>query len=225
MIKTLPCALVALSVMSACNRNKPETDVTNTPSETEQRAAEADAAARSQDESANRDLNPEGAAAADASLVQKGLAKLDPADAEATFLAAPKVKLKGEARFNQRDDGVHVDVELSEGPPGTHGLHIHQKADCSDIPGKSMGEHFAPDNHPHGLPSAPAHHLGDLGNIEIASNGTADFEIVVPKANLQKDNARSFLNRALVIHEKRDTGSGKSGESGSPIGCAAIIAD
>jgi len=207
MTKTTLGALICLTALGACNRDKPESG-----------AYPANDAAR-------RNLNPMGAPAADASFVEKAMGKLDPGDAEAKFLAAPKVTLKGEARLNQRDDGVHIDVELSEGPPGTHGIHIHQKADCSDIPGKSMGDHFAPESHPHGLPTAAAHHLGDLGNIEIGTNGAADFEIVVPRANLQKGHEHSFLNRALVIHEKRDIGTGKSGESGTPIACASIVAD
>jgi Cu/Zn superoxide dismutase len=47
----------------------------------------------------------------------------------------------------------------------------------------------------------------------------------VPKANLRKGHELSFLNRAVVIHQKRDIGTGKSGESGTPLACAAIVAD
>ena len=215
MTKITLCAIMSMSALGACDR-KPETSA-------EQRASAQDAAVSSprDEESANVNLNAEGAAAPDATVLQKATAKLDLQDAEAKFLAAPKIKLKGAARLNQRDDGVHIDVELSEGPPGTHGVHIHQKADCSDIPGKSMGEHFAPAGNPHGLPGQPAHHLGDMGNVNVDAQGKGELEIELKDAKLD-DGPTSLLGKALVLHEKEDIGAQPSGDSGTPIGCAVI---
>jgi Cu-Zn family superoxide dismutase len=226
MNKVTLCAIVSMSALPACNWGGSETGTTSTLSTSAgSRASARDAAVSSLHVEVSPRPAPNTAGrAADASVVPKVAARLDPRDAEATFVAAPEIKLRGEARLNQRADGVLVDVELSEGPPGTHGIHIHRKADCSDIRRKSMGEHLAPENEPHGLPFASAHHLGDLGNIEIAPDGTADFKIVVPDANLRKGDDHSLLNRSVVIHEQRDVGTGQSGGSGAPIACAAFVA-
>jgi len=91
--------------------------------------------------------------------------------------------------------------------------------------GKSMGEHYAGESPQHGLPTEPEHHLGDLGNIEIGQNGEGNLVIVVPGANLDSGSERSFVGRAIVVHESRDLGTGPSGESGAPIACAVIKAE
>lgn len=142
--------------------------------------------------------------------------------ARATFQAAPGVPLAGEADLKQVAVGVQVNVRLTRGPSGLKGIHVHEKGDCSDIPGKSMGGHFALAGQSHGFPDADRHHLGDLGNVEINEDGTANFSITALEATLIPGDAKSFLGKAIVIHEKRDQGTGESGESGKPIGCAII---
>jgi Cu-Zn family superoxide dismutase len=144
--------------------------------------------------------------------------------ASATLEPAPGVTLSGKAEFTAGPEGVRARVKLQDATPGKHGIHVHQKGDCSDIPGKSMGEHFAPDAKEHGLLDSPVRHLGDLGNIEIAADGTGSVDVLVPNATLD-DGTRSYVGKALVIHEKEDVGTGPSGDSGSPIACAVIRAD
>jgi Cu-Zn family superoxide dismutase len=162
-----------------------------------------------------------GAGPTDAQLARAVTAIPQP-DATAEFVAGPGVVLSGEAQLKQTANGVRVAVEVDRGPGGEKGIHIHQKGDCSDIPGKSMGEHFAPEGHPHGLPTYPEHHLGDLGNIDITPAGVGALEIVVPGANLQPGDADSLLGKAIVIHETNDKGTGTSGDAGKPIACAVI---
>jgi Cu/Zn superoxide dismutase len=64
--------------------------------------------------------------------------------------------------------------------------------------------------------------LGDLGNIEIAQNGSGVLDIIVSDANLKAEDARSFVQRSVVLHEAEDNGSGESGDSGKPIACGPI---
>jgi Cu-Zn family superoxide dismutase len=130
--------------------------------------------------------------------------------------------LDGDVKLEQFSGGVRVTVKVEHAAPGLHGVHVHQKGDCSDIPGKSMGEHFAPTGHQHGLPGAPERHFGDLGNIAVAQDGTGVLDITIPDANLTKDDRLSLLGKALVIHRTEDKGVGKSGGSGDPIACAVI---
>jgi Cu-Zn family superoxide dismutase len=131
-------------------------------------------------------------------------------------------KLDGEVLIEKFSGGVRVTVNVKDAKPGLHGVHVHEKGDCSDIAHKSMGEHFAPFGHEHGLPGAPERHFGDLGNIAVAQDGTGVLDITIPNANLDKDDRLSLLGKALVIHQSEDKGVGKSGQSGEPIACAVI---
>jgi Cu-Zn family superoxide dismutase len=144
------------------------------------------------------------------------------AAAEADLKVAGRPSMKGNARFEQVDDGVTVLVAVEGAPPGNLGVHVHEKGDCSDIPGKSMGEHFAPRGEPHGLPSAPRRHIGDLGNMVVDQNGRGELKIVAEGANLEKQDPLSFLNRAIVIHEGQDKGTQPSGDAGKPLACGVI---
>jgi len=145
-------------------------------------------------------------------------------EATAELEAAPGIEMTGMARFTAVPDGVRARVEIENATPGKHGIHVHEKGDCSDIRGKSMGSHFTPEAHPHGLPGAQARHLGDLGNIEVAPDGRGRLDIEIPNATLD-DGANSFVGKALVIHEKEDVGTQPSGDSGDPIACAVIKAE
>jgi superoxide dismutase, Cu-Zn family len=142
--------------------------------------------------------------------------------ASTTLITAPGYQLAATAQFTEVREGVKIRVEVSGAPPGRKGIHIHQTADCSDIPNKSMGSHFAPEGHDHGLPGASQRHLGDLGNIEIGADGSGVLDIIVADANLKMEDARSFVTRSLVLHEAEDKGTGDSGESGKPIACGPI---
>jgi Cu-Zn family superoxide dismutase len=147
------------------------------------------------------------------------------ARAEAKFEDAPNVSLQGKAEFEPVRDGVKATVTVSDATPGEHGIHVHQRGDCSDIPGKSMGEHLAPMGNPHGLPESAEHHLGDMGNIDVGPDGKGKLEFVIKDATLDKNAPNSLLGKALVVHEKEDIGTQPSGNSGQPIACGVIEGD
>ena len=158
---------------------------------------------------------------------EEGAAERRGRTASARFAPAPGTKVTGAARLEEVEGGVHITVEVERDlSPGAHGVHIHEKPDCSDIPGKSMGAHFAPDGKQHGLPGFAEHHLGDLGNLTVHAGGGGELEITVPRATLKDGGELSLVGRALVIHQKRDEGrrSQPAGDSGPPIACAVIEA-
>jgi Cu-Zn family superoxide dismutase len=131
-------------------------------------------------------------------------------------------KLKGTAQFEPSAAGVKINVEITDAPPGAHGAHIHQTADCSDKEAKSAGDHFNPTMHDHGLPPTDTRHLGDLGNIEVSKDGKGHLEITVASANMKRGDKLSFMDRAIIIHEKPDNGGQPSGNAGKRIGCGEI---
>ena len=142
--------------------------------------------------------------------------------AEGRIETVKGVKMSGEVELSEISKGVRVYVKVTDAPPGRRGIHIHEKGDCSDIEHKSMGEHFAPTGHHHGLPGAPERHLGDLGNLTIAQDGTGVLDVVIPNTNLKDNDRLSLLHKALVIHQSEDLGDGPTGRSGAPIACAVL---
>ncbi len=151
----------------------------------------------------------------------------EPAAASGSALTVPiesrsGSNLKGTIKLEAVSDGVRVVVDITSGPPGQHGAHIHQTADCSAPDAKSAGDHFNPEMHDHGLPPAAHRHLGDLGNIELDKDGKGHLEITIPGANLNPGDKLSFLDRAIIVHEKVDNGGQPTGNAGGRIGCGAI---
>jgi superoxide dismutase, Cu-Zn family len=146
-----------------------------------------------------------------------------------SFETAPGIELKGTAKLEDKGNGVRIVLELEDAPAGLKGVHIHEKGDCSNVRGESMGKHFAPEAKTHAMPDKPPaeRHLGDLGNIEIGGDGKGRLEIVVDRANLISGDKLSFLGKALVVHESEDKGEKiqPSGGSGKPIACGVIEED
>jgi Cu-Zn family superoxide dismutase len=125
---------------------------------------------------------------------------------------------RGTMTLEQTGDGVAVKGTLNGLSPGKHGFHIHEGRSCS-----SRGGHFSPVNAPHGAPDSgeDKRHLGDLGNIAAAQDGTATYSGVVKNVTLI--GANSIDGRVLVVHQgEDDLVSQPSGKSGEQIGCGVI---
>lgn len=145
-----------------------------------------------------------------------------PQTIQAKIMAKSDSKLDGTVMLSPTEKGVKIVVNVSGVEPGKHGVHIHEKADCSAPDAKSAGGHFNPAGHDHALPAKSPRHLGDLGNIEVKQGGTGRLEVVREGANLQEGDEHSFLGRALIVHAKEDDGGQPTGNAGGRIGCAEI---
>jgi len=132
--------------------------------------------------------------------------------------------LAGSATLTETAEGVKVELTLEHVTPGDHGAHVHEKGDCSAPDGASAGGHFNPSASPHALPVSDPRHLGDLGNINVAADGSGKIEIVAPGANLKDGDPNSFLGKAIIVHEKKDDGGQPTGNAGGRIGCGEIKA-
>lgn len=145
--------------------------------------------------------------------------------AVAEFKAIEGLELEGKAKLEESASGVKISLTLEDAPPGRKGVHVHEKGDCSDIPGESMGKHFAPHSEPHGLPPASDRHPGDLGNIVVDKDGNGQLEIITQAGTLKPGEPMSFLNRSIVVHQGEDKGTQPSGDAGKPMACAVIRED
>ena len=146
-----------------------------------------------------------------------------PATAKATIESKSGSTVTGTATFTElANGGVRAQVHIDHAPPGTHGLHIHEKGDCSDAEAKNAGGHFNPSGMPHAGPTAAQHHAGDLGNIEIKPDGSGDLEITSDMLTV-KPGPNSVVGRSVVFHEKADDLTTQpTGNAGGRLGCGVI---
>ncbi|HEV2499733.1 MAG TPA: superoxide dismutase family protein [Terriglobia bacterium] len=125
-----------------------------------------------------------------------------------------------------RGAGVKIGLDVHGLPPGLHGLHIHSKGQCEPPEFDSAGPHFNPQHRQHGLRNPQGPHAGDLGNLQVGTNGQAHVVILDPRLSLASGNPNSILRpggASLVIHAQPDDElSDPSGNSGKRIACGVI---
>jgi len=163
------------------------------------------------------------------------------ARAQAT-MKGPNLK-SGTATFTEYDvDGwkyVHLKLEISGDPsvfmPGTHAVHIHEKAACDCDGFKCAGGHFDPGPSGNTDPDANhGYHAGDLPSITVDDHGHGILEAITTRVTLSPgpvsilDKESAPEGTSLMIHANRDpyapgeTGSGYSG--GPRLACGTIEA-
>jgi superoxide dismutase, Cu-Zn family len=132
-------------------------------------------------------------------------------------------QVSGTAHFKGTGGGVEVVVDAKGLPAGPHGIHIHEKGDCSASDASSAGAHFNPGGGKHGGPTDDHAHAGDLGNITGDASGNGKLTVTVEKLAISGDNG--VIDKSIVIHtDPDDLKTDPSGNSGSRIGCGVIKA-
>lgn len=153
-------------------------------------------------------------------------------------LAAPssvQVDLKGpggedlgRATLSEGARGVVVRIEAKGLTPGWHGLHFHEKGDCSSADFKSAGGHVH--DQPtvvHGFMAAGHNDSGDLPNLFAGADGTATTDVFTSFVSLAAGGGKPGLldadGSALVIHAKADDYTSQPiGGAGDRVACGVI---
>lgn len=143
-------------------------------------------------------------------------------------LLGPGGKPIGTVTLTDAPKGVLVRVQATGLPPGWHGMHFHEKGDCSDDKFMKSGAHVHGEQKlVHGLLNADATDNGDLPNLYVGADGQATVELYSTLVSFKGAPGRPALltegGRALVIHANPDDyRSQPIGGSGARIACAPL---
>jgi len=131
--------------------------------------------------------------------------------------------IAGTATFESAAEGLAIHVQVTGAPAGIHGIHIHEHGSCNNQ-GEEAGGHFNPDHKEHGNLSHDGFskaHAGDLGNIEIAADGTGTLDVILPGLTVT-GGKYAVTGRALMIHAAADDFGQPAGNAGGRIACGVI---
>lgn len=131
----------------------------------------------------------------------------------------------GTATFIEKNGVVTFEAKLSGLKPGVHGIHIHEKADCSAADASSAGGHWNPTFKKHGKWTDAEHHKGDIGNITADEKGNATITLKTDEWCIGcGDATKDILGKGLIVHQNADDFTTQpTGNAGGRIACSAII--
>jgi Cu-Zn family superoxide dismutase len=162
------------------------------------------------------------AANASAKSVAKKPLAVKPA-VEAPLEAKSGSTLAGKTTVTVDGKNVTIKVDVEKAPPGLHAVHIHEFGDCSAPDGKSAGGHYNPTKDAHGDWTKEHHHLGDIGNLEVAQDGKGSLTLTTDKWALGGGAPHDITGRSIIVHEKVDDFTTQpTGNAGGRIACVVL---
>lgn len=128
----------------------------------------------------------------------------------------------GKVTLTDAPTGVLLRVETKGLTPGWHGLHFHEKADCSKSDFTSSGGHtHGMNERVHGLLNPKANETGDLPNLYVGADGAGSTEAFTSALKLA--DLKDADGSAVVIHASPDDYMAQPiGGAGARVACAEI---
>ncbi|WP_440948520.1 superoxide dismutase family protein [Methanosarcina sp. T3] len=155
-----------------------------------------------------------------------GSAQDNSTDSAAAVIKDANNSTVGFATFTKDDFGmVRIQVFASNLTPGLHGIHIHEKVNCTGPSFTSAGGHYNPLGKEHGFDNLKGPHAGDLPNLVVGQDGTGYMDVTTNLVTLSPGSTTLFPanGTSLVIHaDPDDQLTDPSGNSGARIACGAI---
>lgn len=169
-----------------------------------------------------------GAAALGGAAVTASGPALAEGAAVATLIGANGKEL-GRAQLVEGPAGVVIRIELVGLEPGFKGLHLHAVGSCDDADAgfKHAGSHVNPDQREHGFLNPEGPDDGDLPNLGVGPDGTAEAEVFSTFVSLTGAGGKPALldadGAALVIHANTDDHMSQPiGGAGPRVACGVI---
>jgi len=128
----------------------------------------------------------------------------------------------GKVTLSDAPHGVVMRVETKGLTPGWHGLHFHEKADCSKSDFTSAGGHtHGAGDRVHGLLNPKANETGDLPNLFVGADGVGNTEVYSTLVKLA--DLKDADGSAVVIHASLDDHMAQPiGGAGARVACAEV---
>lgn len=133
---------------------------------------------------------------------------------------------KGTVILNESDGEVYMTALLEGLSPGSHAIHIHEKADCSSADGTSTGGHWNPTKSQHGKwGDENGYHRGDIGNFKADESGNGSISFKTDEWCLGCDDpTKNILGKAIIVHAGTDDFTTQpTGAAGGRVSCGGII--
>jgi superoxide dismutase, Cu-Zn family len=129
----------------------------------------------------------------------------------------------GTLNFVQNGDRVTVTGEVRGLKPNAqHGMHVHEKGDCSSGDGMSAGGHFNPTAQAHGNHDSGPHHAGDLPSLKADALGVAQVRFSSQTLSVGTGST-GIVGKGLIVHaDPDDYVTQPTGNSGARLACAVI---
>lgn len=135
-------------------------------------------------------------------------------------------KSEGEVVFTEKDGVVSMKARFVNMTPGTHAIHLHEKADCSSEDGMSTGGHWNPTHEKHGKwGDSDGYHKGDIGNFEVNKDGNGEITFETDEWCIGcYDETKNIIGKSVIVHESPDDFvSQPTGDAGGRVSCGGII--
>lgn len=135
-------------------------------------------------------------------------------------------KASGKVSFTEQNGMVTLSAKISGLEPGTHAIHIHEKADCSAPDGKSAGGHWNPTFEEHGKwGDDDGYHKGDIGNFEADDDGNGTVTMTTDEWCIGcDDETKNILGKSIIVHQGADDFiTQPAGDAGARVSCGGII--
>jgi Cu-Zn family superoxide dismutase len=128
----------------------------------------------------------------------------------------------GKVTLVEAPKGVLLKVDAKGLAPGWHGLHFHEKADCSKADFTSAGGHtHGGGDRAHGLLNPKANETGDLPNLYVAADGSGQAEVFSSLTTLAA--LKDADGSAVLIHAGADDHQTQPiGGAGPRVACAEV---
>jgi len=131
--------------------------------------------------------------------------------------------LTGKATFLEVNGKVTLRLRIRGAEPGTHAVHLHENGDCTAPDGASAGGHWNPTHEDHGKWVRPPFHHGDIGNVEVGSNGKGTLILTTDLWTIGGATETDVVGKGIIVHAKADDFTTQpTGNAGGRVGCGVV---